>query len=154
MKIRQGLPTAVYGLIAITTFIGLMFSGCGGGGSDAQESSTSPSDNTAPVADMADPTIADLTIYLDAGDSYDPDDDGLDYFWHFGDGQSAGGQTIYHTYAGPGTYEVVLVVTDEHNSEDQIHRFVTVGGGNSSPGGPSRTIRNGFFATILKTLGR
>ena len=36
----------------------------------------------------------------------------FDYFWDFGDGHTATGQTAWHTFESPGSYVVTLTVTD------------------------------------------
>lgn len=68
--------------------------------------------------------IADFTItctYLDcfvaAGNSYDPDGWIVDYYWNFvGVGLSGSGETASHTYESPGTYTVLLQVTDNEGT--------------------------------------
>ena len=68
--------------------------------------------------------IADFTItciYLDCSfdgtASYDPDGEIVDYYWNFGGvGLSADGQTASHTYESPGTYTVLLQVTDNEGA--------------------------------------
>ena len=44
--------------------------------------------------------------------SSDPDKDTLACAWAFGDGATANGTTVAHVYAYPGTYEVLLLVSD------------------------------------------
>jgi PKD repeat protein len=41
----------------------------------------------------------------------------LTYMWNFGDGASAEGQNVSHTYKDPGVYKVTLVVDDGCNSQ-------------------------------------
>ena len=46
--------------------------------------------------------------------------------WDFGEGSSATGQSISHTYAEAGTYAVSLTVTDENGATDSITQSLTV----------------------------
>jgi PKD repeat protein len=55
---------------------------------------------------------APATVQFDASASTDPEGEPLTYHWDFGDGSTASGVTISHTYAVEGNYEVMLTVTD------------------------------------------
>ena len=47
--------------------------------------------------------------------------------WDFDDGSIASGQVVTHTYAGPGTYNIMLVVTNADGCQDTaIHQRVVV----------------------------
>jgi gliding motility-associated-like protein len=50
------------------------------------------------------------------------------YLWHFGDGTTGTGASPTHTYAGTGTYNVSMVVTDAHGCSDSLVRpaYITV----------------------------
>lgn len=69
-------------------------------------------DNAVPVADFS-VVASDLTVALDASASSDPDDGDLSYAWDFGDGTTATGVTVSHTFAAAGQKYVSLTVTDE-----------------------------------------
>jgi PKD repeat protein len=46
-------------------------------------------------------------------------DDGIaSEAWDFGDGTTGSGREVDHTYSAPGTYTVVLTVTDKHGLKD------------------------------------
>jgi PKD repeat protein len=77
-------------------------------------------DNVAPTAEAGGPYsgIVDEPITL-AGSATDPGtSDTLTYSWDFGDGNSAGGQTVSHTYSATGAYTATLTVTDDDGGED------------------------------------
>lgn len=72
--------------------------------------------NQDPIADFT-ITCTYLDCFFDAGASYDPDGWIVDYYWNFGGvGLSAGGETASHTYESPGTYTVLLQVTDNEGA--------------------------------------
>ena len=49
---------------------------------------------------------------FDASQSYDTDGEIVQYQWHFGDGNTASGQVVSHTYSAAENYTVTLTVTD------------------------------------------
>lgn len=94
---------------------------------------TDPGANSPPVADISvdGPTSGDapLVVNFDASGSSDPDGSATDYFWDFGDGSTATGPTVSHTYTTGGTYTVTLVVTDDDGSSSTTTITITVTGG-------------------------
>jgi|GEM_PF-1635047 len=52
---------------------------------------------------------------------------GTTWQWDFGDGTTGGGRSIVHTYMEEGTYEIVLIVSNECGA-DTLIQTVTVGG--------------------------
>ncbi|WP_289644544.1 FG-GAP-like repeat-containing protein [Maribacter aestuarii] len=55
---------------------------------------------------------APLPVDFDASASSDADGDALTYDWDLGDGTTAQGETVAHTYDAPGDYTVTLTVDD------------------------------------------
>lgn len=51
---------------------------------------------------------------------------GLNYWWSFGDTQTSGIPSPSHTYSSPGTYSVILIVTDSAGCKDTVQKDVTV----------------------------
>ncbi|WP_255589371.1 GDSL-type esterase/lipase family protein [Cellulomonas sp. PS-H5] len=76
------------------------------------------------------------TYTFDASGSTDPDGRIVDYRWEFGDGTTASGPVVTHTFA-PGTYDVTLVVTDDAGALGFGHPDdeITVALGPMLPGG-------------------
>ena len=91
--------------------------------------SAAPAPNVAPTAAFT-ATTSGLTATVDGSASTDGDGTVVDSAWDFGDGGSAAGPTATHTYATPGSYTVVLTVTDDDGATDTESQTVTV----SAPG--------------------
>lgn len=83
--------------------------------------------NAAPVAAFTF-TTSGRDVQFDAGASGDADGDALTFSWTFGDGGNGAGIAPSHTYAGPGTYEVCLVVSDGL-ATDELCRNVSISAG-------------------------
>ena len=56
----------------------------------------------------------------------DPGGDELTYAWDFGDGTTASGSTLVHTFRDPGTYQVRLTVQDEDGASTTVVRSVEI----------------------------
>jgi len=80
------------------------------------------------------------------------DEDGIiaKFEWDFGDGGSANGESVTHTYTAAGQYTVVLRVTDDRGATATAQKVITVNpaegdGGGTGGGGPLAS----FTATPL-----
>jgi hypothetical protein len=89
----------------------------------AVESGTKP-----PVAATDGPFggLEGSAISMSAAGSTDPDGDALTYLWSFGDGGTATGLAVSHTYAQDGGYTVRLIVRDSRDLADTITTTATV----------------------------
>jgi peptidase M28-like protein/PKD domain-containing protein len=67
-------------------------------------------------------------IQFAPGAAYDPAQPGasFNYHWSFGDGSSATGQSVSHTYASAGTYTLSVAVTSSSGSTRTITQKLTV----------------------------
>ena len=74
---------------------------------------------------------APLEVRFDASSSSDPDGNLVSYEWKFGDGATAAGVRVTHTYAGAGIFEVELAIKDDRDGEASARGQVTV----ASPAG-------------------
>ncbi|HEY4378179.1 MAG TPA: PKD domain-containing protein, partial [Acidimicrobiales bacterium] len=59
-------------------------------------------------------------------DSSDPDNEALTQRWTLGDGGTATGPAVTHTYTHPGTYSITLTVTNTDGKKSSITKTVTV----------------------------
>ncbi len=80
--------------------------------------------NQVPVA-LFTYEAAELVVTF-ADQSLDNDGQVVSWQWSFGDGQSADVQHPTHTYANPGTYTVILTVTDDGGAEGSYTEDITV----------------------------
>lgn len=74
--------------------------------------------NQSPVilsatANATSASSAPFTVQFTA-DAFDPEGQSLDFDWDFGDGSSANGASVSHTYTSIGTYEAQVVVSDSN----------------------------------------
>lgn len=89
----------------------------GGGVASIPEKSNRP-----PVADLSagESYIGFVEEEIDFNGSLSYDNDGyiVEWFWNFGDGTTGLGEIISHNYSSPGTYTVILIVTDNKGVSD------------------------------------
>lgn len=85
-----------------------------GAGCDTASDTVKVNLNKAPVADAGQPQQAcqGQSVSFDASKSYGEAGENLIYNWNFGDGQTAAGAQVEHTYEKSGNYQVSLVVDD------------------------------------------
>jgi serine protease len=103
---------------------GITAGGTGGNVPPSASFTTSTSGLTATATDTS--TDSDGTIASRA--------------WSFGDGATASGTPVSHTYAAGGTYTITLTVTDNGGATATTTRSVTVGtGGDPDPATPNLT---------------
>ena len=104
--------------------------GCGGGGGGDGGGSDTTTEN-APVATFsvsADSGVSPLSVEFDASDATDSDGTIVSYAWDFGDGTTASGVTVAHTYATIGTFTARLTVTDDDGlTGSHTHDILTTG---------------------------
>lgn len=116
-----------------------------------------PPDNQPPEASFT-YSCSDLMCTFDGSGSSDADGSIIRYDWEFGDGTTASGITAGHTYGVPGTYIVILTVTDDDGDTGMDTQIVTLG----SPGGAlvhvgdldglSTPSGNKWIATMFATI--
>ncbi|UCF10183.1 MAG: lamin tail domain-containing protein [Candidatus Bipolaricaulota bacterium] len=63
---------------------------------------------------------APLTVHFDGSGSYGRTNVIVGFVWAFGDGHSASGRQVTHTYAEPGRYTVELTVTDRRGRSARV----------------------------------
>ncbi len=106
------------------------------GGTPGQRNSTSPdTPNELPEPAIAGGPFsgsAPLEVTFDGSASTDPDGSIIEWAWSFGDGASALGEEVSHTYESAGSYSAQLTVTDNTGARTSASVTVTVAEG---PGG-------------------
>jgi PKD repeat protein len=124
-------------------------------------------DQAPPVARAGGPYegYMGITLLIDGRGSSDANGDPLSYSWSFGDGTKATGAYALHTYHAPGTFTVMLTVTDGHftstdettariNSANQRPPIADAGGPYSGfTGVPLRLDGTGSYDPDGNTLG-
>lgn len=85
--------------------------------------------NIAPVALVSATPVsgqAPLAVSFSGSASYDPDGQVVTYAWDFGDGSTATGISVVHTYTVAGTFTARLTVTDNKGAASQASQAITV----------------------------
>ena len=72
------------------------------------------------------PRVGDLVTFDGSGSQADDALEITDWSWTFGDGGTATGEIVTHTYSGPGEYLVELGVSDSHGAVDYASRWLDV----------------------------
>ena len=114
--------------------------GTSGGGGTTSSGNIGGNMNNPPIAKITVSLTAAMVgqeIAFDASDSYDPDNDTLTYTWNFGDGATAEGVKVTHSYSSVGTYIVSLTVKDGRGGEDTVYQTIDVIKGNYPPSKPT-----------------
>ena len=92
--------------------------------------STDPSGNRAPtakiIATKTGPLPEGSVVVYDATSSSDPDGDSLSYLWNWGVGSARAAPRNAAAYYDDGSYEVILIVTDQHGASDTAEVDETV----------------------------
>ncbi len=91
---------------------------------------------------------APFTISFSAILSYDPDGIIVKFEWDFGDGSSASGEAVSHTYTTVGSFTVVLRVTDDSGRTATASKTITITAA-EEPGGAGAGPTASFTATPL-----
>ena len=88
------------------------------------------SGNQPPTAGFIYSAITLTAIFTDT--SSDPDGSISAWSWNFDDGATSTLKDPVHAYAVPGTYDVVLTVTDDDGVTDTLGQQITVSGGGAT----------------------
>ncbi|GAA2726846.1 PKD domain-containing protein [Cellulomonas aerilata] len=113
-----------------------------------------PPANVAPTASFTS-SAQGLALSVNGSGSSDPDGTVASYAWAFGDGGTATGPTASWTYAEPGTYTVVLTVTDDDGGKGTKSATVTVTAPPAPPTPPASTAvaQDAFGRTVANGWG-
>ncbi|MEJ2558516.1 MAG: PKD domain-containing protein, partial [Anaerolineae bacterium] len=102
-----------------------------------------PATNQPPTAVISATTTAVVsqTVHFDGNGSSDGDGSIVKYDWDLGDGTTAIGRVVTHTYSATGTYTVTLTVTDDGGLTASAGHVLQVSESSQSNGPPAATIQ-------------
>jgi PKD repeat protein len=108
--------------------------------------------NMAPLAAASGPVqaAAGQALRFDGRGSQDRDGQIAGYAWNFGDGATAAGAVVTHTYASPGNYGLVLTVTDDGGLTDTTNYTVRI----DQPAEPNQPPVAAFTAPETAAVGQ
>lgn len=114
------MRTRSLGALALVTLLG----GCGGGDNPGEPSRVNGNPTTSLTVSESQPLMGATSVSFAATGS-DPDGDPLSYSWNFGDGDTATGAAVAHTFGAAGTFSVVVTVTDGKGGSATANTSVT-----------------------------
>jgi RHS repeat-associated protein len=83
--------------------------------------------NQAPTANAGGPYTGVVGVPVQFnGSGNDPDGNPISFSWTFGDGGKGTSSNLTHTYSAPGTYPVILTVTDTFNTSGLSQTTATI----------------------------
>lgn len=91
--------------------------------------STATTHSAPPVAVIVPSVLggpAPLTVQLGGSGSYDPDGSIVSWSWVFGDGGSASGPLVSHTFTSAGTFSAILYVTSNDGTQASADVIIAV----------------------------
>ncbi|MEJ2044653.1 MAG: glycosyl hydrolase family 8 [Reinekea sp.] len=88
--------------------------------------------NSLPVSVIELISTQSLSVTLNGNQSSDADGNLVAYQWNFGDGSTANGNQVSHTYASSGNYTVTLTVIDDTGDNNASTLVVNVGASNDA----------------------
>ncbi|MGK7390104.1 MAG: family 16 glycosylhydrolase [Candidatus Cyclobacteriaceae bacterium M2_1C_046] len=107
--------------------------------------------NSPPTASYTH-TATNLAVDFDGSGSSDPDGTISSWNWDLGDGNTATGALISHTYGAAGDYSVTLMVTDDGGATDSYTEVVSVTDG--STGGDPVSMHVQSIVTGTESLNK
>ena len=125
------LPPATLPADTIVTMTVSVSDAAGNTASDTVQFFTGVSPNNLPAASIdASPASGDapLDVTFSADGSTDSDGRIVRWEWYFGDGATALGRNVVHTYQYGGTYDAMLLVRDDHGGVGTASTAITVMG--------------------------
>jgi len=106
---------------------------------------------------MTDSLVTPRTFKFNGFAIHNPSDPVISFRWTFGDGSSATGQQVTHSYNGPGNYRVCLTINTQHGCETKICNTIVVPGNAQtvmqiSPNPVGNILHLLFYSTLTETV--
>ena len=98
--------------------------------------------NEPPEARFESSSLDGTARQFDGSMSIDPDGTVAGYSWNFGDGTTATGPAVDHTFGAPGSYRVTLTVTDSRGATATASTVVAVTATGTDPSAYTQAVLN------------
>jgi DNA/RNA endonuclease YhcR with UshA esterase domain len=81
---------------------------------------------TAQISANKEKAFVGEEVIFDGSDSFDPDGDELEFLWDFGDGKTAQGIIVSHSFSKAKNYKVTLEVKDKRGASDKANLKIEI----------------------------